>query len=453
MKWAFGVVVLAAACGSSPATVDPVDPVELGPATGWPSSVSVRSVPATFRTAIAEIAPGAGGTVWLLRGEVAQPSQLLPSPALEHYAADGPLLRRITFAPHALVSSFVVHPSGELSVFVMRDDDGDTQKYDLHIVRLSEDGDEGTDVGFTELPGPHENLFYDGSGGVQELPADVPFNLSWMSHVVALPDGDGLVVLAEWTYGFKLYRLSPSYEKEWGVQVMPANIGVVFQGYPSLLARDDDGSIYVGTPLFEEDAHIYGEHFGRAPLVPIGSYDTLVQRFDAAGAWAGVRLFGGPAIDHASAMTVHGGTVLLAGAARIVKHTDANRTMEWDVMLDRGKLDDAPHDYRTLDLSRDDFAWSLAEAPDGSLVLGGSTDYVQVDTNSQVEDGKGFFLTLGADLAPRPAVLLPGPRDVEVRALAPGRDGAILFAGTRDGPLTHTDPSMTNNDGVWGVLR
>jgi hypothetical protein len=127
--------------------------------------------------------------------------------------------------------------------------------------------------------------------------------------------------------------------------------------------------------------------------------------------------------------------------------------MEWDVMLGRARLDDAAEDYRTLDLSRDDFAWALAEAPGGGFVLGGRTDYVQVDTNSEVENGKGLFLTLAADLTKQATVELVGPRDVKVSALRMRCDGSVVFAGTRDGPLTHTDPSMTNNDGVWGVLH
>ena len=45
------------------------------------------------------------------------------------------------------------------------------------------------------------------------------------------------------------------------------------------------------------------------------------------------------------------------------------------------------------------------------------------------------------------------PRDVQVRAARSLPDGGLLLAGMRDGPLTHTDPAMTNNDGFWGVAR
>jgi len=88
-----------------------------------------------------------------------------------------------------------------------------------------------------------------------------------------------------------------------------------------------------------------------------------------------------------------------------------------------------------------------------TIYIGGRTDYVQVDTNSEVENGKGLLLSLSPDLSIQASLLLPGPRDVQVRALRRSPDGRVVFAGMRDGPLTHTDPTMTNNDGIWGVAR
>ena len=90
--------------------------------------------------------------------------------------------------------------------------------------------------------------------------------------------------------------------------------------------------------------------------------------------------------------------------------------------------------------------------PDGSVIVGGRTDYVQVDTNSEVENGKGLLLTLGPDLGRKAVLELPMPRDVQVRAMRVLPGGDLIVAGTRDGPLTHTEPSMTRNDGFWGVV-
>ena len=446
--------LLLVGCGmtSGPTRQGELDSIALAPSPGWPANIEVRSVPASFRTSITAVEVDPRGRVWLLRDELSDPSQLDATPVLERYAPTGHLEWRTSFPAHAKASSFVIHPSGELSVLVLRDDDGDRQ-YDLEVRRLSSEGDAIAATTFQEIPGPRENLFYDGTGGVHELPIDGPFRLGWTSHVEGVADREGLYLLAEWTYGFKLYRLDPGGRRIWGVQVMPANIGMAFQVWPSLVCRDGD-SVYVATQIFQDDVHIYGEHFGRVALVPLGSYDVLVQGYGADGGFAGARLFGGTAVDFPSAMTVRDGLVLVAGAARIVKHDAPNRTMEWDIAMMRGPLDEgAPLDYRTIDLSRDDFGWALAEARDGRLIVAGRTDYVQVDTNSEVENGKGLLLTLGPDLTREAVLELPLPRDVQVRAvrLLPG--GELVLAGTRDGPLTHTEPAMTHDDGFWGIAR
>ena len=442
------VLFFVAACAARSA--GELDSIGLVPSPGWPDSVAARSVPASFRTTITGLEVDPRGRVWVLRDEFFDPAQLDGTPVLERYAPTGHLEQRIAFPPRSKVSSFVVHPSGDLSVFVLRDD-GDRQ-YDLEIVRLSPDGDALSTTPFQEVPGPRENLFYDATG-VHELPIDGPFKLGFFGHVAGLADGEGLYLLAEWTYGFKLYRLDAAARRVWGAQIMPANIGMAFQFTPSLVASDG-GAVYVATQIFEEDVHIYGEHFGRAALAPLGSYDVLVQRFDAGGAFGGARLFGGAAVDQASAMIARDGVVLIAGAARITKHDIPNRTMEWDVAMMRGRVDDtSPLEYRTFDLARDDFGWALAAAQDGRLVVGGRTDYVQVDTNSEVENGKGLLLTLGPDLTREAVLELPTPRDVQVRAVRLLPDGDLVFAGTRDGPLTHTEPSMTHNDGFWGIAR
>ena len=446
-------ILLLLGCGgtggktSSPTELDAVD---LGPSPGWPDEISARSVPRSFRTTIIALDVDAGGKVWLLRDEFSGSSTLDSTPVLERYALTGHLERRVVFPAHAKASSFVIHPSGELSVFALRD--AGEFDYALDLVRLSPEGEAVSTTALEELPGPRENLFYD-DAGVHELPADRPFRLGLISHVVGVADGEGLYLLAEWTYGFKLYRLDAGNRRLWGVQVMPANIGTAFQSSPSLVARGED-AIYVATQIFEDDVHIYGEHFGRAALVPLGSYDALVQKFDDDGSFLGARLFGGAAVDHPSAMTVRDGVVVIAGSARITKHDAPNRTMEWDVAMMRGRVDDASTpEYRTFDLSRDDFGWTLAVAPDGRLIVGGRTDYVQVDTNSEVENGKGLVLTLRPDLTRDAALELPLPRDVQVRAARFLPDGNLLLSGTRDGPLTHTEASMSDNDGFWGIAR
>jgi len=99
------------------------------------------------------------------------------------------LLRRIAFPTRSKASSFVIHPSGALTVFVLRDDHGD-QLYALDLVRLSPDGEAVASTAFEEIPGPRENLFYDPDGGVHELPIDGPFKLGFNGHAVGVAGSD-----------------------------------------------------------------------------------------------------------------------------------------------------------------------------------------------------------------------------------------------------------------------
>src|SRR5262249_8923834 len=288
-------VLLLVGCGMAngkPTSPGELDSIDLAPTPGWPDAVATRSVPASFRTTITALDVDPRRKVWLLRDEVSNPSQLDGTPALERYAPTGHLERRIAFPARSRVSSFVIHPSGALSVLVLRDDDGD-QLYDLELVRLSPDGEVVATTALEEIPGPRENLFY-GSDGVHELPIQGPFKLGWRSNVAGVADGEGLYLLAEWTYGFKLYRVDSANRRVWGVQVMPANIGMAFPYAPSLVARGDD-AVYVTTHIFEDDVPIYGQHFGRPALAPLGTYDALVQKFDADGRFSAARLFGSAA--------------------------------------------------------------------------------------------------------------------------------------------------------------
>src|SRR3954469_333656 len=135
-------LVATLACGSSQNTPDPSsDDIVLAPASGWPASVAVRSLPRAFRTSVTSIEIDAVGKVWLLRDTWSESSQLLGAPVLERYAESGHLEKRITFATGAVVPSFVVHPSGELTVLLKRANGGDALDYALEILRLSAEGE------------------------------------------------------------------------------------------------------------------------------------------------------------------------------------------------------------------------------------------------------------------------------------------------------------------------
>lgn len=75
-----------------------------------------------------------------------------------------------------------------------------------------------------------------------------------------------------------------------------------------------------------------------------------------------------------------------------------------------------------------------------------------VDTRSQVEFARGYVLALGTDGHRVDLVTLRGPRHNLIDSLAPRSDGSVVFAGSTDGPITHTDPSEWNATALIGVV-
>lgn len=441
-------IAFALACSTSG---DADDATELAPFTGWPAEVAVRATGTAFRTSVHRIAVDPRGPVWLLEDERSEGSRALGAPVLTRYRQDGRREQTIRFDDGTLGRDVVVHPSGEISVVLLAPD-GSEGRYRVEIQRRAADGALLDDTLLDDTPGTGENVYYDDEGAhIANLSS--PPRLSWNSHASAIADGEALYLVA-WTYGAKLYRLGPDRATAWSTQIMPANLGMAFNFLSELSAIDDAGRILVAYQIFDEDVHIYNEHFGRAPLAPIDSYDVLIQRFDADGTPSGAQIFGGPGGDAPTGMVAHADGVVVTGGVRRAKLDLPNRKMEWDLFAVRGSLDRAAPDvYTTIDVARDDFAWGMVEAADGTLYLAGQTDYVQVDTNSIVEEGKGLLLALSPDLQRWTSVVLPGPRDVMVQSIDRFGDGRVAVAGTRNGPLTHTEEAMQFNEGFWGTIR
>jgi hypothetical protein len=444
-------IALALACGTSRDPGDAGDPDQLAPFPGWPGDLAVRAAGTAFRSSVTRLAVDPRGPVWLLADEWPDGAASLGAPLLTRYRENGRQEQEIRFDDGALGRDVVVHPSGEVSVVLLAPDGADG-RYRLEVQRRAADGALLRRMLLDDAPAPGEDVYYDDSGAHTAELASPP-RLSWNSHASAVADGEALYLVA-WTYGAKLYRLGPDLATAWSTQIMPANVGMAFNFLRELLAIDEAGRVAVAYQIFEDDVAIYNEHFHRAPLAPIDTYDVLLQWFDPDGTPGGAQIFGGPGGDAPTAMIVRAGGVLVTGGVRRHKLDLPNRKKEWDLFVVQGSAERAaPDAYATIDVARDDFAWGMVEAADGSVYLAGQTDYVQVDTNSIVEDGKGLLLALSPDLQQRRSVVLPGPRDVIVQSIAIAGDGRLVLAGTRDGPLTHTEESMRFNEAFWGTIQ
>src|SRR5215475_9709444 len=161
------IVVFLLGCG------DAAD--ELAPFPGWPDNVGVRVVGQSFRTSATRLEVDGQDRIWLLRTEWPDAGATLGTSVLERYDLGGRLERRIAFPGDTLVRDFVVHPSGELSLFLLQAD-GPSGQFRLDTARLSSDGETLFRAEFHDVAGPRENLFYDDTGA-HPFPTDRPLRL------------------------------------------------------------------------------------------------------------------------------------------------------------------------------------------------------------------------------------------------------------------------------------
>jgi len=133
-----------------------------------------------------------------------------------------------------------------------------------------------------------------------------------------------------------------------------------------------------------------------------------------------------------------GESLLLGGRVRTAQSSDWAGWDGWFARADA--LGERPADYRVIDVERGDAVLDLLPQADGSVLLGGATNYTQNPTGESVIDPS---MPLLARLAPGTGALTrlavpAGPRANQVRALA-SYGSNWLVANTENLPGTHTE--------------
>ncbi|OJH37209.1 hypothetical protein BON30_28250 [Cystobacter ferrugineus] len=433
---------------------------------GWPDEVRVRRVGNAFVSDVMQLEADAQGRAWVLRRD--KDSSLRSHDEgrsfLEVYSQDGRLERTLKPLEGAHLVRFVLHPSGELTLFELRRESNQAF-YDLYLRRLSANGETLVERRFEDPGRPGENLSYefDGSrnGDVMNVEVLTTLGPGWshtrfLGPLKALALGED-VVFSVRVYGVKLYRLTPSLELAWDTQVMPHHDNLLLIGAEQL-ALDGEGNLVVAFDMALSEARAYQRHFQRALQArEDGSIDVAVLRFSAHGAFIDIQLHGGAADDLLEAMAIHAGEVVLVARNRLEKFDIPNDTLEFDLVLMRASLrEGALLLYRQLDLAREDYPRAVVVDGEGRIYVGGNYDYAQADSNSQVDYGKGLLVRLDWRTGePLERLSLSGPRDVQLWHLALRPDGRMLFAGIYDAPHSHTadqDASLSFNRGMLGTI-
>jgi len=164
------------------------------------------------------------------------------------------------------------------------------------------------------------------------------------------------------------------------------------------------------------------------------------------------RIFGGNHDLLLRGVTLQGNEITLCGSMTIEgKVSEPNNTREWDPGWMRGDLTGGAIQSGSLDLPRDDFAYTCKVDTQGALIFAGTNDFVSVDTNSWVEFGQGFLLRVDRAGNETSRRILRGPRHTSILAFDWSPDGKIAFGGMFDAPKDHAAPEENGRKAMLGV--
>ncbi|XXF76259.1 hypothetical protein P2318_24815 [Myxococcaceae bacterium GXIMD 01537] len=436
--------------------VPAVDDVAFAPREGWPTDAPMRQLGTGFMGDISQLEVDARGCIWVLWSEGDDEGAIRENTQLQIHGLEGPRLRTLAREDNVHPRQFVLHPSGEVTLFELVKQPGG-RSFRLRLRRLSEDGRLLTERFFEDAGRPEERVLYatqDGSLVTRPVEGDMSVWVNtWGSHIRAVAQGEEVLFLA-WTYGVKLYRLDASLRTQWDVQVMPDNDSMVGLVPQELLTLDAQGNALVAWTVRDTQAEAYRRHFSRAVPWEDKTFMVLVQRYSPQGAFQYLQTLGHAGTVLVSGMAVRGDELLLGADVLITKHDRPNDTLESEFLLLRGNLKEGAQTLaRVMDVSREDYLEDFKMDARGACYFAGITDALQADSNSVVEYGQGIIMKTSEDGVEREVLRLPGPRHVRVRRIALAPQGGVVFAGTFDGFITHTPKNEQHQRTMLGYHR
>ncbi|QSQ25815.1 hypothetical protein JY651_13170 [Pyxidicoccus parkwayensis] len=418
----------------------------------------VRRVDCGFTSGVQGLGVAADGSTWLRRSEFKDHGEeTFYYPAvkvLTHVGAGGEFLGELTLPD--FVQDFVVHPSGELTVFGWEKADAKTA---LQLRRLSPDGTVIAErVLRNEVP-PEERLEYEATVDGRVTKVELPESERYLSTLASRPVGEDAYLLAGMD-GLRLLRLGSRLETQW-VSVVEPNValkaatwdemhamGAPFIGFA--LDVDEAGRAHVATPLLDVQRRAYAEALRRLPDGP-QARGVLMSSFESTGTWRGARLVPTESADEVVGLVARGGAFAV-GASASAPVERADKGSDFNLFFASGRLDRPAEEYVTRDFSLDQDEAPTALVPCGTerYCLAGHTGYVQLDNGRTQDNGKGFVLALDASGAQQDLLLLEGQRDTQVLRATAGPGGSVVFAfSTNEAANTARVADHLKNNEVW----
>lgn len=418
----------------------------------------VRRVDCGFSSTAVGLGLAADGSMWLRRIEYEDHAEesffYPPIKVLTHVGPGGEFLGELTTPD--FIKDFVVHPSGELTVFGWEKSEPATT---LQLRRLRPDGTVIAERVLRNDVPPEERLTYVGTSDGRVVKTAVPENERGLGILVARPFGEDAYLLTGMD-GVRLLRLDSALQTRWVGVVEPSvelkattqeqmrAMGAPFIGWG--LDVDEAGRAHVAVPFLDVHRRAYAEALQRMPEGPEGR-GILVTRFGPTGALLGARTVPTGTADEIVGLAVDGEAFAI-GARSSTPSEQADKRTDTNLFFASGRFDGPPSDFVTRDFSldRDEAPAALVRCGVARYCLAGHTGYVELNSGRTSDNGKGFILTLDARGEQQDLLLLEGERDTQVLQAAAGPGGSVVFAfSTNEAPNVARVANRLKNNEVW----
>jgi hypothetical protein len=452
-------IVAVTGCSDSPPSPDVVPPVayspspdgdgELTPMPGFPGPV--QTLGSAFHTSVLGVTGAADGSAWVAYtddGELdIRRDRTLLVERFDPGRRGGTVVAQATVRPRNFGANWLrrvalcSHPSGELTLAVFTSIAGERAVAALSLTRFAADGSV-LRTGYIDEP------------GASMIGGHAAYFIG--NDLDCASEGEDLF-LAAITDGVRLYRVASDLGVRWSQLVMPMThrLGLVaiYDTRIRVVAVGNGGAATAVT-LWAEDRAAFAASFGDELPATSGAADVLVTQFSADGTRLSAGMLGGPGPELVRGLQVTGDRVRVLAEATLVKHPEVpNGALERDLILLTGDpARNLTEQAVQINLCKDDYVFAALAAPDGGFLVAGGACGIQLESGSLSTNRNGYVLAVGPDGRRRAVTWLSGQRDTLVEALAELPSGEIALAGTRNGPITHTETSERFNEGWVNVL-
>jgi hypothetical protein len=452
-------IVAVTGCSDSPTSPDVVPPAayvpspdgdgELTPTPGFPGPA--QTLGSAYHTSVLGVTGAADGSVWVAYtddGELdIRRDRTLRVERFDPGRPGGTVVAQVTVRPLSFGANWLrrvalcSHPSGEITFAVFTSIPGERAAAALSLTRFAAEGSV-LRTGYIDEP------------GVPMIGGHAGYFVG--NDLACVSEGEDLF-LAAITDGVRLYRVAPDLGVRWSQLVMPIThkLGLVAIHDTSIrvVAAGNAGAATAVT-LWAEDRAAFADSFGDELPATNGDADVLVTQFSADGTRLSAGMLGGPGPELVRGLQVTGDRVRVLAEAALIKHPDVpNGALERDLILLTGDpAQNLTEQAVQINVCHDDYISIALAAPDGGFLVAGGTCGLQLESGSLITNRNGFLLALDPDGRRQAVTWLSGQRDTLVRALAELPSGELALAGTRNGPITHTETSERFNEGWVDVL-